>query len=246
MTQKGVEIDESKFDAVKSFPTPKARKGVRSFLGLTEYYRKFIKDYGKIASPLTQLTSEKVDFKWGEKEEIAFRTLKEKLINPPVLIYPDFSQEMVLTTDACGNGIGAVLSQIQDKSERPIAYASRPLTDVEKKRFKDCATGLELCVLEWGCKKFRQYLYGRKFKVITDHKALLGFKSMSNTNQNLMKLKASLEEYDFEVTYKKGCLLTNADALSRMFLISCLDEETRSTLIKDSYDSHLGGHHENQ
>ena len=149
---------------------------------------------------------------------------------------------MVLTTNACGNGIGAVLSQIRDKSERPIAYASLPLTEVEKKRLKDCATILELCALEWECKKFRQYLYGRKFKVITDHKALLSFKSMSNTNQNLMKLKASLEEYDFEVTNKKGCLLKNADASSRIFLISCLDEETRSTLIKDFHDSHLGDH----
>jgi transposase InsO family protein len=242
ITSEGVEIDESKVKPIIDFPVPKNVRELRSFLGATGYVRRFIKDYGKVASPLHKLTSSKGSFQWGDREQIAFDQLKRMITNPPVLVYPDFKQQMILTTDASGLGLGAVLSQKRDGVDRPIAYASRALSDVEKKRFKDSATGLELLALEWACKHFRQYLLGVKFLVQTDHKALVGVKHMNNTNPHLMKLKGNLEEFQFDVKYIKGKSNVTADALSRMFLITCLNEEDRKKLIEESHNSLLGGH----
>lgn len=110
VTREGIFLDETKSEAIKNFKIPVNRKGVRSFLGLTGYYRKFIKDYGSIAAPLPKLTSINVEFKWENQHQIAFEKLKELLINPPVLIYPIFSEEFILTNEARCVGIGAVVT----------------------------------------------------------------------------------------------------------------------------------------
>lgn len=242
VTPHGIFPDSSKFEAISNFPKPKTRKDVRSFLGLCGYYRKFIKDYGKIAAPLNKLTSINVEFKWGAQHEIAFENLKQCLINPPVLVYPDFEKEFILTTDASGLGLGAVLSQIRDGQDRPIAFASRALSDVEKRRHQDSAIEKELLAIVWSVKHFRPYLYGKHFTVFSDHQPLTFLNQMNNMNNRLMKFKMQLAEFDFEIRYKKGKINCNADALSRMFLISCDDEETRERLVKEMHSSPLGGH----
>lgn len=242
ITQEGIFPDESKFEAIKSFKIPKSRKQVRSFLGLTGYYRKFIKDYGKIAAPLNKLTSINVDFKWEDRHTIAFDKLKELLINPPILIYPNFDEEFILTTDASGTGIGAVLSQIRNNRDMPIAFASKALSSREQITMRDSAIEKELLAIVWATKYFKQYLYGRKFTVFTDHRPLTYLNSMCNTNMKLMKYKADLSEFDFDIKYKKGCANTNADALSRMFMIECLDEDERRLLVNENHASPLAGH----
>lgn len=242
VNKEGIFPDESKFEAVKNFPRPKNRKQVRSFLGLTGYYRKFIKDYGKIAGPLNKLTSTNVDFSWGDQQEIAFEKLKNLLINPPVLIYPDFQKEFILTTDASGTGIGAVLSQLREGKDRPIAFASRALNKRELATTHESATEKELLAIVWAVKHFRQYLYGRKFTVYTDHQPLRYMNAMCNNNNRLMKYKIELAEFDFEVKYKQGKINTNADALSRMFLVLCQDEDLREQLLKEHHDGVLAGH----
>lgn len=243
VTGDGIFPDESKFSVVKNFPRTMNQKQMKSFLGLTGYYKKFIKDYGKIAAPLNKLTSSKVDFKWIEDvHTVAFEKLKELLITPPILIYPDMNQEFILTTDASGKGLGAVLSQMKDGRDRPIAYASRALSQAEINRHRDSAIEKELLAIVWAVKHFRHYLYGSKFTIYTDHKPLIHLNSMNNANDKLMRFKMELAEYDFEIRYKQGPINTNADTLSRMFLLHCVDENEQKKMMEECHSSPLAGH----
>ncbi|PNX67289.1 retrotransposon-related protein, partial [Trifolium pratense] len=122
INKEGVAVDPSKVNSVLQWPTPKNVKGVRGFLGLAGYCRKFIRDYGKIAKPLTELTK-KDNFKWGVEAQQAFEELKKKLTTAPVLSLPNFDKDFLIECDASGGGIGAIL--MQDK--RPIAYYSKAL-----------------------------------------------------------------------------------------------------------------------
>lgn len=243
IAQDGIFPDESKFSAVKNFTRPKDKKGVRSFLGLTGFYRKFIKDYGKIAQPLNALTSPNADFHWTEKHENAFSILKQKLLESPVLAHPDFSKEFILTTDASGVGIAGVLSQIQDGKERPIGYCSRSLKPREAIFAKDNATENELLAISWAAKYFRPYLYGKHFTVYCDNKALVHLSKINNENPRIMKYKLELEEYQFTIKHKAGSSNGNADALSRMFVLKVLsDELDQETIMNESHSSKLAGH----
>lgn len=243
VTQDGIFPDNSKFDAIKNFRTPTNKKQVRSFLGLTGFYRKFIQDYGKIAAPLHKLTSPIIEMKWENKHEEAFNKLKNLLISPPILIHPDFNEEFILTTDASGSGIGGVLSQIRNGKEKPLGYCSRALRPREAIFAKENATETELLAICWAIKYFRPYLYGKPFTVFTDNKALVHLDKMNNANPRIMKYKLELEEFDFKVKHKTGKSNANADALSRMFVMKFVaDELDRENLISENHDSLLAGH----
>ena len=128
VTSEGIGPNPEKVEAVQKFPVPTAVKGVRQFLGLASYYRRFIPLFAKIAAPLHALTRQDVPFCWTLTCQSAFQQLKDALVSPPVLAYPDFTREFVMHTDACKEGLGAVLEQQQDDGRlHPIAYASRSL-----------------------------------------------------------------------------------------------------------------------
>lgn len=160
----GVYTDPQKVAAVRDWPTPITLKQLRGFLGLTGYYRRFVKDYGKIAKPLTDLLK-KDAFHWTEGSNQAFMALKQAMITAPVLALPNFSKEFIIETDASGQGIGAVLMQ----EGHPIAYISKALSD----RFQTLSTyEKEMLAILMAIKKWESYLVDRHFVIKTDHQSL--------------------------------------------------------------------------
>ena len=133
----GMKVDQEKIEKVKNFPTPTNVSELRSFIGLASYYRRFIKDFSKIAKPLMELFQKEKEYKWERRQKESFEELKKKLTTTPVLIFPDFEKEFILYTDASGYALGAVLAQKgKDEKEHVIAYASKSLTKAEQNYFK--------------------------------------------------------------------------------------------------------------
>ena len=143
--------------AVKNWPRPSCVKEVRSFLGFSSYYRKFIKDFETIAKPLVKLSEKNVKFSWKDECEGSFNILKGVMTEAPVLAYPDMTKTFILDTDASGVGVGAVLSQMYDGKERVIGYFSILLSKTERRY---CVTRCELLAVVEAVKHFHHYLYG--------------------------------------------------------------------------------------
>ena len=151
-----------KVEAVSDWPTPTTVKEVRSFVGLASYYRRFVRDFAKIAAPLNEIARKNQRFAWSNEAQMAFDTLKMTMISAPILGMPTDDDAYTLDTDASDFAIGAVLSQKQNGEERVIAYASRSL---DKRERNYCVTRRELLAVVHFLKHFKQYLLGREFKV---------------------------------------------------------------------------------
>ena len=153
-----------------SWPIPTCQRDVQCFLGLANYYCRFVKDYANIARPLHRLTEKNAIFKWTKECQQSFDNLRERLISAPILAFPDCSKPFILDTDANNTGIGAVLSQKQEVgTERVIAYASRVLSKAERRYY---VTRRELLAVVFFIDDFRHYLIGRSFTLRTDHGSL--------------------------------------------------------------------------
>ncbi|XP_062614536.1 uncharacterized protein LOC134276295 [Saccostrea cucullata] len=207
--------DPRKLKAMEDFPLPLTKKELRSFLGLTGYYRQYIGNYADITVPLTDLLrkSQPADLKWMEREVQSFKKLKEALMTAPVLVNPNFNLPFVLQTDASNNAIGAVLSQQLPDGDHPVAYLSKKLLPREKNY---STIEKELLAIVWAIGSFSYYLEGRKFYVETDHNPLTWLHRLKNKNQRLLRWALALQSYTFEVRYKRGSKNTNADGLSRI------------------------------
>lgn len=212
ITDEGVKPNPEKTRAVQEFPIPKCPKDVKSFLGLVSYYRRFIPNISKIAKPLTNLLKKNVEFNWKNEQQLAFENLKKALTSAPILAYPDFTKPFLLTCDASNQAISAILSQGPIGSDRPIAYASRTLNKAESNY---SVTEKECLAIIFGTKTFRPYLYGRTFTIITDHKPLQWLFNCKDPGSRLVRWRLKLEEYNYDIKYKKGKINANADALSR-------------------------------
>jgi hypothetical protein len=207
VSHEGVKVDPNKIKAMMDWPIPKTLKNLRGFLGLTGYYRKFVRNYGRIAAPLIELTK-KDAFSWTPEATKSFEQLKEVMCKAPVLTTPDFTKTFIVECDASGNGIGAVLMQ----EGRPLAFESRPLKgrDLHKPIYEK-----EMMAILHALKKWRPYLIGRHFKVKTDHDSLKYFLEQRLSSEEQQKWVTKILGYDFEIIYKKGKQNVVADALSR-------------------------------
>ena len=209
-----VAVPEDMVTNVKEFIRPTTKKGIRAFLGTCGYYRKYVKDFGTLAQPLTKMTrkAEPEKVQWTPEGEQAFVMLRESLCNRCMLTIPTVLDSFRLHTDASGVGLGAVLSVIRDNKELPAAYYSRQLKGPERRY---SATELECLAVVMAIKHFEIYLAGQRFELVTDHLALKGLRSSTNHNRRLTRWCLFLQEFDFVVTYRPGPENTNADGLSR-------------------------------
>ena len=209
----GLRMAPDKVGAVREWPRPTSVTEVRSFLGLANFYRRFVKGYSRIALPLTELTKDNVTFTWGSEHQAAFDELKATLCSAPVLIIPDQTKQFLLNCDACKYAVGAVLQQDLGNGPQPVAYFSHKMTDAERNydvREK------EFMAIYRACLHWRPYLHGTQpFRLLSDHKSLVYYMTMPHLSDRLARWVERMQQFDCGIEYIKGEENVVADALSR-------------------------------
>ena len=218
ISENSIAPSQVKIKALRDAPTPRNVTEVRAFIGLANYYRKFIKNFTELAYPLYELEKKNVSFQWSKKCELAFNAVKEAICNSSAIINFDPKRETILITDASEYGIGGVLSQLINGEEKIVSCFSRTLSEVEKKLPQ---IQKEALAIVESVKKFHKFLFGHKFILVTDHQPL---KSIFGCNKGLPKFTINrlqnyavfLQSYNYDIRYKKGKFIGNADCLSRL------------------------------
>lgn len=213
VSDQGIHPDEKKVDRLKRFPRPENETQLLSFLGLGGYYRRFIKDFALIASPLHTLAAAK-EWKWTDEHEQAFVKLKESLAKDAVQVHPDYKKPFIVDCDASDIGMGAILSQKQDdKSEKIVVLDSRKFSKAEAKwhiREK------EALAIIWGLEKFKPYILGTNFTVRTDHSSLEWLLKAKSGRLSRWALRVG-EFAPFQIVHRSGKQHGNVDAFTRVF-----------------------------
>jgi hypothetical protein len=212
VSAEGVSMERDKVKAIQEWPVPPTVSDLRAFLGLAGYYRRFVKGFSHLASPLTELLQTGFAFHWSEPQQQAFASLKQAITTAPVLVLPDDALPYVVTTDASGFAVGATLGQNQGKGLQPIAFLSHKMSDSER-RF--AVHERELLAVIIALKEWRHYVHGRKFKVITDHQSLHYLPTQPQLSPRQVRWLEFLQQFEFDIEYKPGRLNVVADALSR-------------------------------
>ena len=192
VSAEGIFPQKEKIEAVKSFPVPKSVKEVRIFLGLCNYYRRFVEGFAQVASPLNKLTRKNFPFVWSSECQTAFVELKRRLCAPPILAYPNFSLPFHLYTDASQTAIGYILGQTVEGREVVIAYGGRELSLAEKRY---STTEREALAVVEGIKRYQPYFSSHKFFVHTDHGSLSWLMNVKDPTGRLARWALQLQQY---------------------------------------------------
>ena len=226
VSAEGVRVDPVKIEAVVNWKPPRSVTEVRSFLGLAGYYRRFVKGFSVIASPLTKLLRKGVLFEWSDKCQNSFEQLKEMLVEAPVLTQPTSGKEYTLYSDASGIGLGCVLMQ----NEKVVAYASRQLKSHEQTY---PTHDLELAAVVFALKIWRHYLYGEKCRIYTDHKSLKYLLTQKELNLRQRRWLELFKDYDCIIDYHPGKANVVADALIRKVMSALSFQHSEWRLADD-------------
>ena len=213
ISKDGIYPDPEKIRVIQDLRPPKNVREVRSVVGMASYYRKFIDHFSEVVGPLTELTKKHAKFHWSSEHSKAFQTIKQKLVQAPVLAHPDPSRPYILSTDASLIAVGAVLTQETDDGEKVIQYLSKKLSEGQQKW---PTIEREAYAIVYTVNKLRHYLLGSKFTVYTDHKPLKSLFTSEMKNARIQRWAIMLEEYGCQVEYKQGKSNVPADMLSRM------------------------------
>ncbi|KAK3087172.1 hypothetical protein FSP39_002564 [Pinctada imbricata] len=216
---KGVFPVKDKVEAIKNAPQPRNVSELKAFLGMLNYYHRFLPNLSTELYPLHELLRKNTKWRWGMKQKKAFQKAKEMLQSDKLLVHFEPNKEIILACDASPYGVGAVLShKMKNGEEKPIAYASKTLTSAEKNYSQ---IEKESLAIIFGVKKFHQYIFGRHVTIVTDHKPLIGLfredRSVPiNAASRIQRWALTLEAYEYEIKYKEGRNHGNADGLSRL------------------------------
>ena len=214
---------DGKLEAIEKMTKPKNKRDIQVFLGMIGYYQKFIPDFTQQFRPLFNLLKGNLHFLWTEGCTKAFKLLKMKLMTAPILMYPDFSKQFIVQTDASLTAVGGVLSQINDLGEEhPVAYCSRTLNPAERNY---TVTERECLAVIYSYQQFRVYLHGTKFKVVTDNSSLQWLKTLKEPEGRLARWVIKLQAYNYTIEHRAGSKHQNADGLSRLPTIHTLIPE---------------------
>jgi hypothetical protein len=205
VTPQGIEVDEAKIEAIKSWPIPATLTQIQSFLGLVGFYRRFVRDFSTIAAPLNDLTKKGVPFYWGAAQEHSFNTLINKLTHAPLLQLPDFGKIFELKCDASGLGIGGVLLQ----KGKPIAYFSEKLS---RPSLNYSTYDKELYALVRVLETWQHYLWPKEFVIHSDHEYLKHIRGQEKLNKHHAKWVEFIETFPYIIKHKKGKENIIADA----------------------------------
>lgn len=211
--ENGIKPDPEKVSAIEEYPVPKTVKDVRRLIGLTGWYRRFIPDFASISAPITALIQKNcAKIVWTAEAQEALIRIKVALTSAPILANPNYDLPFIIQTDASDAGMGAVLVQGEGKEERVIAYWSQKLSSAQRKYQ---TTERECLAVILAVEKFRPYIEGAKFTVITDHASLLWLRNLKDPTGRLGRWALRLQPYDFMLKHRKGKFMVVADALSR-------------------------------
>ena len=219
ISDKGIQPTEEKVRAIVKAPAPNNVTQLKAFLGMLNYYAKFLPNLSSNLAPLYKLLQKKVRWLWSEEQRQAFQQAKQALTSAKVLVHYDPSKKLILSCDASPYGVGAVLShKLEDGTEHPVAFASRSLSPAEKK----CAQlDKEELAIVFGVRHFHHYLLGRRFTIYSDHKPLLYLFSEDKAiptmaSSRIQRWALTLSAYDYDIVFKPGSQHANADVLSRL------------------------------
>ena len=205
-------------------------KELRSFLGMCNYYRNYVKDYAKIAAPLYMLLREGVEYEWSDECESAYAVLVDKLCTEPILRQPDMSRPFILHTDASMEAVGAALTQMDDDgNEYSVEYRSKTF---KRHELNMGITEKEMGAVVFGVREFRHYLIGRPFTIYTDHSALTYLLNLKEPTGKLARWVMFLSQFDYNIKHRRGKIHCNADFLSRPVLYAAILEPEGVLSIK--------------
>ena len=219
-------MDQAKVSIIKTLLPPTTVKGIRSFLGYASFYRRFIRDFSKIARPLCRLLEKDAKFNFDESYQYSFEEIKSRLVEAPIMVKPDWNKEFEIMCDANDYAMGAVLGQKADKVFRAIYYSSKTFNEAQENY---STTKKEMLAMVFACEKFRPYILGSHVIIHTNHAAIKYLMAKIEAKPRLIRWVLLLQEFDLEIKDKKGCDNVIVDHLSRVEKSTVKEEEMEVT-----------------